>query len=311
MSFEHVSVLASEAIDGLNIRKNKVYVDGTMGGAGHSQRIAERLQGDGLLICLDQDETAIANGLQVLSRFGDTVRIVKSNFRHIDQVMAEQGIEAVDGILLDIGVSSPQLDEADRGFSYNYDTYLDMRMDRQQSLTAHQIVNTWDEEEIARILWHYGEEKFSRKIARNIVTQRQKKPIDTTGELTEIIKDSIPAPARRTGPHPAKRSFQAIRIAVNDELGALEEVLEKGIQLLASGGRMAVITFHSLEDRIVKKMFQKHTAGCTCPPGFPKCVCGYEERYRLITRKAIEPSQAEIDQNPRARSAKLRVIEKL
>lgn len=311
MVFQHVSVLEKEAIEGLFVQPGQIYVDGTLGGAGHSRIIAERLSGAGLLLCFDQDDWAIENGKQVLEPYSNVVKIIKSNFRYIDEVLAEQGIAGVDGILLDLGVSSPQLDEAERGFSYNTDTKLDMRMDRSQMLSAYEIVNEWEEKELANILIRYGEEKFSRKIAKDIVKRRQEKPIETTGELSEIVKNAIPAPARRTGGHPAKRSFQAIRIAVNDELGALEEVLEKGLKLLNSNGRFAIITFHSLEDRIVKKAFQKCTIGCICPPGFPQCTCGREAQYRLVSRKAIEPSEEEVVSNPRARSAKLRVIEKI
>jgi 16S rRNA (cytosine1402-N4)-methyltransferase len=310
MDFKHISVLADEAVEGLNIRKGKTYIDGTLGGAGHSKLIAERLDNEGLLICLDQDETAIENGKKILDKFNN-VRIIKTNFRYMDNVVNSQGFNEVDGILLDLGVSSPQLDVAERGFSYNFDTRLDMRMDLSQELSAYTIVNEWDEKELSLILMRYGEEKFSRRIAKQIVLKRNIKPIETTGELVEIIKDAIPAPARRTGPHPAKRSFQAIRIAVNDELGSLEDVLEKGLQLLAKNGRFAVITFHSLEDRIVKKIFQKYTQGCTCPPGFPKCVCGNDAKYKLINRKAIKPNDDEINSNPRSRSAMLRIIEKI
>jgi len=311
MDFKHISVLAEEAIEGLNIRKGKIYIDGTLGGAGHSKLIAERLGNDGLLICLDQDEMAIKNGEKILNKYHNNVRIIKTNFRYIDNVVNSQGYTEVDGILLDLGVSSPQLDVAERGFSYNFDTRLDMRMDRSQELSAYTIVNEWDEKDLSLILIKYGEERFSRRIAKQIVLKRNIKPIETTGELVEIIKDAIPAPARRTGPHPAKRTFQAIRIAVNDELGSLEDVLEKGLQLLAKNGRFAVITFHSLEDRIVKKIFQKYTIGCTCPPGFPKCVCGNDAKYKLINRKAIEPKVDEINSNPRSRSARLRIIEKI
>ncbi|OEH84703.1 16S rRNA (cytosine(1402)-N(4))-methyltransferase [Desulfuribacillus stibiiarsenatis] len=311
MSFQHVTVLANEAVEALNVTPGKVYVDGTLGGAGHSKKIANMLQTTGVLICLDQDDVAIENAKTALADYQSVVRIVKTNFRYIDEVIQQQGFEKVDGILFDLGVSSPQLDEGERGFSYNHDAPLDMRMDRKQTLTAYEIVNQWSEKDIAHILIAYGEEKFSRKIAKDIIKHRSNKPIETTGELVEIIKESIPAPARRTGPHPAKRSFQAIRIAVNDELGALQEVLDKGIQLLAAGGRMAVITFHSLEDRIVKKTFQKYVGGCICPPGFPQCACGRISAFKLVNRKAIEPSDTEVEGNPRARSAKLRVIEKL
>jgi 16S rRNA (cytosine1402-N4)-methyltransferase len=316
--FHHITVLKEEAVEGLNIRPNGIYVDCTLGGAGHSERIASLLGPEGRLIALDQDDIALANAREKLADYGDKVTLVKSNFRHLKtalrtaNVPEHEGVPQVDGVLFDLGVSSPQLDEADRGFSYNHDAPLDMRMDREQPLTAKEIVNAWDEREIAEILWKYGEEKFSRKIAGHIVKAREKAPIETTGELVELIKSAIPAAARRTGPHPAKRSFQALRIAVNDELGAFEDALAETIDCLKPGGRAAVITFHSLEDRICKTAFQNETSKCTCPPDFPVCVCGAGNgRLKLTTRKPILPSEEELEANPRARSAKLRIAEKL
>ncbi|TVY00575.1 16S rRNA (cytosine(1402)-N(4))-methyltransferase RsmH [Cohnella terricola] len=316
--FHHVTVLKKESVDGLNIRPDGIYVDCTLGGAGHSELIASQLGPKGRLIALDQDETALANARVKLAAYGDIVTLVKSNFRHLKAALRSaavpetDGVPRVDGILFDLGVSSPQLDEADRGFSYNHNAELDMRMDRDESLTAKEIVNEWEERTIADILRDYGEEKFARKIAANIVKAREKAPIETTGQLAEIVKSSIPAATRRTGPHPAKRSFQALRIAVNDELGAFQEALEQAIDCLLPGGRVAVITFHSLEDRICKTTFAKEVASCSCPPDFPVCVCGGGDgRLRLTPRKPIVPSEQELEINPRARSSKLRIAEKL
>lgn len=315
--FQHITVLLEEAVDGLAIKPDGIYVDCTLGGAGHSELIASRLGEGGRLIAFDQDDLALDNARVRLAPYMDKVTLVRSNFRDLEQelrgcdVPMLDGIPQVDGILFDLGVSSPQLDEAERGFSYNHDAPLDMRMDRESDLTAHEIVNTWDERDIARILDRYGEEKFARSIARNIIKAREKSPIEKTGELAELIKISIPAATRRTGGHPAKRSFQALRIAVNDELGAEEEALEQTIRCLNSGGRASVITFHSLEDRICKQMFAKFVEKCTCPPDFPLCVCGNNGSVKLVNRKPIVPSERELELNPRARSAKLRVAEKL
>jgi len=316
--FHHVTVLKKESVDGLNIRPDGIYVDCTLGGAGHSELIASRLGPKGRLIALDQDETALANARVKLAAYGEVVTLVKSNFRHLKAALRSAGVPEtagvpqVDGVLFDLGVSSPQLDEAERGFSYNHDAELDMRMDRDESLTAKEIVNEWEERTIADILRDYGEEKFARKIAANIAKAREKAPIETTGQLAEIVKSSIPAATRRTGPHPAKRSFQALRIAVNDELGAFQEALEQAIDCLRPGGRVAVITFHSLEDRICKTAFAKEVASCSCPPDFPVCVCGGGDgRLRLTPRKPIVPSEQELEMNPRARSSKLRIAEKL
>lgn len=311
MSFHHVTVLREEAVDGLNIRQDGIYLDCTLGGAGHSSLIASRLSPEGRLIAIDQDDWALENAKERLSPYIDRVTLVKSNFRHLKEIVDDLGLDGVDGVLFDLGVSSPQLDEGERGFSYNADAPLDMRMDQQAPLTAYEIVNEWDEQEIARIIWEYGEEKFSRRIARQIVQRRQHAPVKTTGELVELIKEAIPAAARRTGPHPAKRTFQAIRIAVNDELDAFRDAVIDAIGILRPAGRVSVITFHSLEDRICKQVYQDFAKGCTCPPAFPICTCGNEAIVKIITRKPILPSEEELEANPRARSAKLRVAEKL
>jgi|DewCreStandDraft_2_1066082.scaffolds.fasta_scaffold17038_3 16S rRNA (cytosine1402-N4)-methyltransferase len=315
--FHHVTVLLNEAIDGLNIKSDGNYVDCTLGGAGHSSLIAEQLSEQGQLIAFDQDITAIDNAAIKLAPFGNRVKLINSNFSQLRQELLTQqvpihnGWPQVDGILLDLGVSSPQLDDGERGFSYHQDAELDMRMDQSNALSAFQVVNEWPEEELTRILFEYGEEKFARRIAKSIVQNRELKPIHTTSQLADLIKEAIPAAARRTGPHPARRSFQAIRIAVNDELGVLQEVLEQAIDCLAPGGRLVVITFHSLEDRICKHFFAKFVEVCSCPPGFPVCVCRKEEIVRLINRKPIVAGTAELEHNPRARSAKLRIAEKL
>jgi 16S rRNA (cytosine1402-N4)-methyltransferase len=310
LSFHHVTVLRDEAVAGLNIRPGGIYVDCTLGGAGHSSLIASQLTEGGRLIAIDQDDWALDNARERLSSVMDRVTLVKSNFRHIKDIVSDLGLDGVDGVLFDLGVSSPQLDEGERGFSYNADAPLDMRMDQQAELSAYDIINEWDEEEIAKIIWEYGEEKFSRRIARQIVQYRAKQPVQTTGELVELIKEGIPAAARRTGPHPAKRTFQAIRIAVNDELSAFREAVADAISVLRPEGRVSVITFHSLEDRICKQVYQEFAKGCTCPPSFPICACGNEATVKIITRKPILPSAEELEANPRARSAKLRVAEK-
>ncbi|WCK53092.1 16S rRNA (cytosine(1402)-N(4))-methyltransferase RsmH [Aneurinibacillus sp. Ricciae_BoGa-3] len=309
--FHHITVLHQEAVEGLAIKSGGIYVDCTLGGAGHSSLIASRLTEGGRLIAIDQDDTALEAARERLAPYMDHVTLVKSNFRYIKSVLQDLHIPQVDGVLYDLGVSSPQLDEAERGFSYNADAPLDMRMDRQQSLTAAVIVNEWSEDKLAKVIFEYGEEKFSRRIARSIVKQREKAPIETTEEFVEIIKSAIPAAARRTGPHPAKRTFQAIRIAVNDELNVFKESLEDSISLLAAGGRLSVITFHSLEDRICKQIYQEYSRGCTCPPDFPQCVCGNEPILKIITRKPLVPGDRELEDNPRSRSAKLRIAEKI
>ena len=308
--FHHVSVLLEECIEGLNIKPDGIYVDGTMGGAGHSSRIAEKLT-TGRLIGIDRDPVALKAAGERLAPFGDRVRLVHSNFCELDKALDDLGITGVDGILLDLGVSSPQLDDGQRGFSYMVDAPLDMRMNGQDSLDAKQIVNHWSYEELKRILYDYGEERFAPRIAAAICKRREEKEIETTLELVDIIRGAMPASALREKQHPAKRSFQAIRIAVNDELGSVERVMQKAIPCLNPGGRLAVITFHSLEDRIVKQAMAEAAKGCTCPPEFPVCVCGKKPRVKLITRKPIVSGEEELERNPRARSANLRICEKL
>ena len=308
--FYHVSVLLDECIDGLNIRPEGIYVDGTLGGAGHSSQIAARLT-TGRLIGIDRDLIALQAAGERLASFGDRVTLVHSNFSEIANVLDELGIAGVDGILLDLGVSSPQLDDGQRGFSYMVDAPLDMRMDNGDVMTAATIVNTWSYEELRRILFDYGEERYAPQIAAAICRRREEKPIETTLELVDVIRSAMPAPALREKQHPAKRSFQAIRIAVNDELGAVRKVMEAAIPKLNPGGRLAIITFHSLEDRIVKNGMADAAKGCTCPPNFPVCVCGKKPQVKIITRKPIISGDAELERNPRARSAKLRVCEKM
>jgi 16S rRNA (cytosine1402-N4)-methyltransferase len=310
MEFKHVSVLLNECIEGLNIKEDGIYVDGPLGGGGHSSEILKNLSEDGLLIGIDQDKDALkAAGLR-LQNFNN-VKFVHSNFYNIDSILSNLQIEKIDGMLMDLGVSSYQLDTGDRGFSYMQDAPLDMRMNRENSLSAYEVINNYEEEEIYRIIRDYGEEKFAKRIARFIIENREKKPIETTLELVEIIKAAIPAKARREGPHPAKRTFQAIRIEVNSELSILNKAIEDGVNRLNEGGRMAIITFHSLEDRIVKLKFKELATSCTCPKEFPICVCGGKAKVKIISRKAIEPSREEVEENPRSRSAKLRVVEKI
>lgn len=309
--FHHVSILLNECLDALNIKPDGTYMDATLGGAGHSLRIAQRLTQGGRLICIDRDDAALANAEKRLKDVRERVTLVKSDFRNLDNVIAGQGLSGVDGILFDLGVSSPQLDEAERGFSYMQDAPLDMRMDRQQALTAYDIVNGWEQDELRKILSEYGEERYSPAIAAAIIRKREQKPIETTGELVDVIRSAMPAKALREKQHPAKRSFQAIRIAVNDELGSVREAMSKAIDALNSGGRLAVITFHSLEDRIVKETMKQAAQGCTCPRDFPVCVCGKKPKVKLISRKPILPGESEICENARARSAKLRVCEKI
>ena len=308
--FYHVSVLLQECIDGLNIKPDGIYVDGTLGGAGHSSQIAARLT-TGRLIGIDRDQVALKAAGERLAPFGDRVTLVHSNFCEIKQVLQDLGIAGVDGILLDLGVSSPQLDDGERGFSYMADAPLDMRMNRNDALTAYHVVNQWSYEELRRILFDYGEERYAPKIASAICARREVKPIETTLELVDIIRSAMPAAALREKQHPAKRSFQAIRIAVNDELGSVEKVMRDAVQCLNPGGRLAIITFHSLEDRIVKVGMADAAKGCTCPPNFPVCVCGNRPKVKLISRKPIVSGEEELERNPRARSAKLRVCEKL
>ncbi|MBC5627482.1 16S rRNA (cytosine(1402)-N(4))-methyltransferase RsmH [Clostridium sp. NSJ-6] len=310
MEFNHVSVLLNECLDALNIKEDGIYVDGTLGGAGHSSEILKRLSENGRLIGIDQDTDALkAAGLR-LQNFNN-VTYVHNNFYNIKQILDDLDIEEVDGILMDLGVSSYQLDTGERGFSYMKDAPLDMRMNRENELSAYEVVNTYSEEELYRIIRDYGEEKFAKRVATFIVNAREEKDIETTLELVEIIKNAIPAKARREGPHPAKRTFQAIRIEVNSELSILNRAIEDGVSKLSKGGRMAIITFHSLEDRIVKNKFRDLAVSCRCPKEFPICVCGEKAKVKVISRKAIDPSKEEVEMNPRSRSAKLRVIEKI
>ena len=311
--FKHITVLLNEAVDGLNIKPDGTYVDCTLGGGGHSGLILSKLSENGKLYSFDQDITAInfnKDKFEEENKLGK-INFIKSNFRNISEELNKRNILGVDGILYDLGVSSPQFDNADRGFSYNYDAPLDMRMDQSQSLTARDVVNDWSYEQLVRIFFRYGEEKFAKSIARRIEKVRQQTPIETTGQLVDLIKEAIPAKARRKGGHPAKKTFQAIRIAVNDELGALEESLEQALDLLNPGGRISVITFQSLEDRLVKVMFKQKTSLPELPPGLPVIPDSQKVEYKLITRKPIVPSEDEITHNNRAHSAKLRIIEKL
>lgn len=309
--FEHRPVLLDECLEGLNIKPDGIYLDGTFGRGGHSRRIAERLDAGGLLLCIDRDRQALTEGAIHLAAYQDRVRFVHGNFCDLAILLAEQGIEQVDGMLFDLGVSSPQLDEAERGFSYQKDAPLDMRMSRDDRLTAADLVNEWPREEIKRVLREYGEERFAGLIAAAICRVREERRIETTHELVDVIRSCMPAAALREKQHPAKRSFQGIRIAVNDELGAIAEMLEAAIPRLRPGGRLAVISFHSLEDRIVKTQMVKAAQGCDCPPNFPVCVCGKQPLVKLRPRKPILPSAQELEENPRARSAKLRVAEKI
>lgn len=311
MEFQHKSVLLQECIDALNIRPDGIYLDGTLGGAGHSSQIARRLTEGGRLIGVDRDRTALAAAKERLAPYADRVTLVHSNFAEIDAILDSLGIPAVDGMLFDLGVSSPQLDDASRGFSYMADAPLDMRMDKDDALTAGEVVNTWPQGELRRILYDYGEERYAPQIAAAICRAREKAPVETTLELVDIIRSAMPAQALREKQHPAKRSFQAIRIAVNDELGAVSRMMQAAVGRLNPGGRLAVITFHSLEDRIVKSEMQQAARGCTCQPEFPVCVCGKKPLVKLVTRKPIVSGPAELEENPRARSAKLRVAEKL
>ena len=310
MEFSHRPVLLAECIENLAIRPDGIYVDGTLGRAGHSRAIADRLT-SGRLICIDRDQAALDAAAQRLAPWMERVTLVHGNFADLDRLLDELGLDAVDGMLFDLGVSSPQLDDASRGFSYMADAPLDMRMDQSQGLTAWQVVNQWPQEELRRILYQYGEERYAPAIAAAIVRARQQAPIETTLELAELIRSAMPAHALREKQHPAKRSFQAIRIAVNDELTAVDRMLQAAVPRLAPGGRLCVIAFHSLEDRLVKNALAVAAKGCTCPPDFPVCVCGKRPQVKLITRKPITAGPEELEENPRARSAKLRVAEKL
>lgn len=309
--FNHTTVLLKETVDGLNIRPDGIYVDCTLGGAGHSEYLVSQLSDEGRLICFDQDQIAIDNAKERLAPYLDRVTFVHANFRFIQQELLALGITKVDGILYDLGVSSPQLDVAERGFSYHQDAPLDMRMDQTAALTAFHVVNDWNYSDLVRIFYRYGEEKFSKQIARKIEEARANAPINTTGELVELIKDGIPAAARRKGGHPAKRVFQAIRIAVNDELGAAEDSLQQALDLIDVGGRVSVITFHSLEDRLCKTLFKEKSSLPDLPPGLPIIPEHLQPDFKLVTRKPILPSDEELEANNRSRSAKLRIIERI
>ena len=310
MEFSHKPVLLDECLEGLCIRPDGIYLDGTLGGAGHSSEIVKRLT-TGRLIGVDRDTVALEAASQRLAPWADRVTLVHENFQQIASVLDRLGLDQIDGMLFDLGVSSPQLDDAERGFSYMADAPLDMRMNREDSLTAWDVVNTWERAELKRILYEYGEERYAPQIAAAIERRRSERPIETTLELAEVIRSAMPPQALREKQHPAKRSFQAIRIAVNDELGAVSRMMEAAIPRLKPGGRLAVITFHSLEDRIVKSAMQQAARGCTCPPEFPVCVCGKKPQIKIITRKPITSGPEELEENPRARSAKLRIAEKL
>lgn len=305
--FAHTTVLKTEAVDGLSVKKGGLYVDMTLGGGGHSEEILLR---GGNVIGIDQDNVALRAASERLAHFGKAFRAVKSNFRAIKNVLETLEIQTVDGIVMDLGVSSPQLDDASRGFSYMQDAPLDMRMDRETAFSAKDVVNGYSESELCTLISEYGEERWAKRISEFIGKARREKPIETTGELVFVIKAAVPKGARRDGPHPAKRTFQAIRIAVNRELDVLEEALKDGLDVLGAGGRFSVITFHSLEDRIVKNAFAAAATGCTCPKEYPVCVCGKKPTVKLISRKPILPSEEELTENPRARSAKLRIAEK-
>lgn len=311
IEFSHYSVMLNECIEGLDIKEDGIYADLTTGGAGHSYEIVRRLNKNGRHIALDRDDDALEAARARLAEYKDRVIFVKENFRYFGEVLDDLNIHGLDGVLIDLGVSSYQLDTASRGFSYNNDARLDMRMDRDQQLSAYEVVNGYSREKLKKIIYDYGEERFAPRIASFIEEARKNKPIETTSELSEIIKEAIPQKARQNGPHPAKRTFQAIRIEVNGELDAIEPALKAAVENLKTGGRIAVITFHSLEDRIVKQTFASLAKGCTCPKEFPVCVCGKKPQIKLITRKPILPSEEELEVNPRSRSAKLRIAEKL
>lgn len=310
-NYGHYSVMLAETVDSLNIKPGGVYVDCTLGGAGHSARILEKMGGDGKLVGIDRDEYAIQKASQRLEKYKDNILLIKGNFCDAPELLSENGIHKIDGVVADLGVSSFQLDNADRGFSYMHDAPLDMRMSRQDKLSAYDVVNGYEEKELSRIINLFGEERFASKIAYNICRTREKQPIKTTAELVEVVKNSIPAKNRADGPHPAKRTFQAIRIEVNGELDVIDKMILGLFPMLESGGRMAVITFHSLEDRIVKHTFAELAKGCECPPDFPVCVCGKKPQGVVVTKKPILPSEQELEENPRSRSAKLRVCEKI
>ena len=310
MEFKHKSVLLEETIEGLRVKPDGIYVDGTLGGAGHASEVCRRLSAKGRFIGIDQDQDAIVAASERLAAYGDRVTIIRSNYCYMANELKNLGIHQVDGILLDLGVSSYQLDNEERGFTYRADAPLDMRMDQRQSRTAADTINGYEEKELYRIIRDYGEDKFAKNIAKHIVAARQQKPVETTGELTEIIRRAIPMKIQAAGGHPAKRTFQAVRIELNRELDVLRESLDGMIDMLGDGGRICVITFHSLEDRIVKTIFRKNENPCTCPPDFPVCVCGKKSKGRVITRKPILPGEEELSENSRSKSAKLRIFER-
>ncbi len=310
-NFGHYSVLLNETVDSLNIKPDGVYVDCTLGGAGHSNLIASRLSEKGRLIGIDRDEFALGKAKERLAKYGDRIMLLHTNFVDGAEVLKTHGIDRIDGVVADLGVSSFQLDDATRGFSYMQDAPLDMRMDRSEGMTAYDVVNTYSERELSKIIDMYGEERYASSIARKIVKYREEKPIETTVQLSDIVKSGIPAKNKADGPHPAKRTFQAIRIEVNGELNIIADTINNFFPMLNPNGRMAIITFHSLEDRIVKHTFLEKTVGCTCPADFPVCVCGKKAEGRVITKKPILPSDEELKENPRSRSAKLRVLEKM
>ena len=313
MVFNHVPVMPGEVISSLDIKPGGIYIDCTVGGGGHSRLIAEKLsrEAGGRLIGIDQDESALKAASQKLSEYNDVVTLVHRNFSELGCILTELGVKYSDGILIDLGVSSYQLDTPERGFSYMHDAPLDMRMDKTSALSAYDIVNGWSESELARILFEYGEERFSKKIASEIVKRRKESPIKTTLELVKLCRDVVPSKFAATGGNPAKRTFQAIRIAVNGELDVIEPVIDTAVDVLSAGGRLSVITFHSLEDRIVKNVFQDAAKGCTCPPSFPVCVCGHKPKIKILTKKPIIATREEVEENPRSRSAKLRVAERV
>jgi 16S rRNA (cytosine1402-N4)-methyltransferase len=311
INFSHYSVMLNECIDALNIKPDGIYVDGTTGGGGHSYEIASRLSEGGRLICIDQDSDALLAAGKRLAPFSDRVTFVKSNFSDVAKVLDDLGIEKIDGLLLDLGVSSYQLDTPERGFSYNSDAPLDMRMDKDAALSAYEVVNTYSESDLRRILFDFGEESFAPKIASAIVAYRAEKPVETTFELTNIIKSVMPKKLLVVGHHPAKKTFQAIRIEVNSELSVIAPTIENAVERLNEGGRLAIITFHSLEDRCVKQTYAKCAQGCTCPPEFPICVCGNKPKIALTSKKPILPSKEELEANHRSHSAKLRVAQKI
>ena len=311
MEFKHKSVLLEETIEGLRVKPDGIYVDGTLGGAGHATEVCRRLSAKGRFIGIDQDQDAIVAASERLAAYGDRVTIIRSNYCYMANELKNLGIHQVDGILLDLGVSSYQLDNEERGFTYRADAPLDMRMDQRQSRTAADIINGYEEKELYRIIRDYGEDKFAKNIAKHIVAARQVKPITTTGELTEIIRESIPMKMQVKSGHPAKRTFQAIRIELNRELDVLRDSLDGMIDILDDGGRLCIITFHSLEDRIVKTIFRKNENPCTCPSDFPVCVCGKKSKGKVITRKPILPGETEMEENPRSKSAKLRIFERV